>query len=32
VIWSRVAMGAHTPPQTLVGAAIGAGFAVLALT
>ena len=32
VIWSRVAMGAHTPPQALVGAAIGAGFAVLALT
>ena len=31
VIWSRIVTGAHTPLQTLVGTAIGAGFAVLAL-
>jgi hypothetical protein len=31
VIWSRIVTGAHTPPQTLAGAAIGAGFAMLAL-
>ena len=32
VIWSRIALGAHTPLQALAGAAIGAGFAVLTLT
>lgn len=31
VIWSRIATGAHTLPQTLVGAAVGAGFAALFL-
>ena len=31
VIWSRIVTGAHTPMQTLVGTAIGAGLAVLAL-
>ena len=31
VIWSRIVTGAHTPLQTLAGAAIGAGFAMLAL-
>lgn len=31
VIWSRIVTGAHTPLQTLAGAAIGVGFAVLAL-
>jgi hypothetical protein len=31
VIWARVAPGAHTLPETLVGAAVGAGFAVLFL-
>jgi hypothetical protein len=27
VLWSRVASGAHTPAQTLAGAAVGAAFA-----
>lgn len=27
VLWSRVALGYHTPRQTLVGAAIGFAFA-----
>jgi membrane-associated phospholipid phosphatase len=31
VLYSRVALGAHTLPQTLVGAALGAGLAVLFL-
>jgi hypothetical protein len=31
VLWSRVAQGAHTLPQTLAGAAVGAGFAVIFL-
>jgi membrane-associated phospholipid phosphatase len=31
VIWSRIVTGAHSPLQTLAGAAVGAGFAVLAL-
>jgi hypothetical protein len=31
VIWSRIATRAHTLPQTLVGAAVGAGFAALFL-
>ena len=31
VVWSRVTPGAHTLPQTLAGAAVGAGFAVLFL-
>jgi hypothetical protein len=31
VIWSRIAMGAHTPLQALAGTAIGAAFAVLTL-
>jgi hypothetical protein len=31
VIWSRIVTGAHTLPQTLVGAAVGVGFAVLFL-
>lgn len=31
VIWSRIALKAHTPPQTLAGAAIGAFFAALVL-
>jgi hypothetical protein len=28
VLWARVSSGAHTLPQALVGAAVGAGFAV----
>jgi hypothetical protein len=31
VIWSRVTPGAHTAPEALVGAAVGAVFAVLLL-
>jgi hypothetical protein len=31
VIWARVALGAHTLPETLAGASVGAGFAVLFL-
>ena len=31
VLWSRVALGAHTLPQALVGAAVGTGFAILFL-
>jgi hypothetical protein len=31
VIWARVALGAHTVPETFAGAAVGAGFAVLFL-
>jgi membrane-associated phospholipid phosphatase len=31
VIWSRIVTGAHTLSQTLAGAAVGAGFAVLFL-
>jgi hypothetical protein len=31
VVWSRVTLKAHTLPQTLAGAAVGAGFAVLFL-
>jgi hypothetical protein len=31
VVWARVVLGAHTVPETLVGAAVGAGFAVLFL-
>jgi hypothetical protein len=31
VIWARVALGAHTVPETLAGAALGAGFAFLFL-
>jgi len=31
VIWSRVASGAHTLPQALAGAAVGAAFAILIL-
>jgi hypothetical protein len=31
VVWSRVALGAHTLPETLAGAAVGVGFAVLFL-
>ena len=31
VIWSRVALGAHTLPETLAGAAVGIVFAVLFL-
>ena len=31
VLWSRVAPGAHTLPQALAGAAVGAGIAVLFL-
>jgi hypothetical protein len=31
VLYSRVALGAHTLPQTLAGAAVGAGLAVLFL-
>src|SRR5215213_2851135 len=31
VVWSRVALGAHTVSETLAGAAVGAGFAVLFL-
>lgn len=29
VLWSRIALGAHTPPQTLAGAVVGASFALL---
>jgi hypothetical protein len=31
VAWARVALGAHTVPETLAGAVVGAGFAVLFL-
>jgi membrane-associated phospholipid phosphatase len=31
VVWARVADGAHTLPETLVGAAVGAAFALLFL-
>jgi hypothetical protein len=31
VVWSRVALGAHTLTETLAGAAVGVGFAVLFL-
>jgi hypothetical protein len=31
VVWSRVTLKAHTLPQALAGAAVGAGFAVLFL-
>ena len=31
VIWSRVTLGAHTIPETLAGALVGAGFALLLL-
>jgi hypothetical protein len=31
VLWSRVRQGAHTLPQTLAGAAVGSGFALLLL-
>ena len=31
VLWSRVALGAHTVPQTLAGAVIGVAFAVVFL-
>src|ERR671916_385648 len=31
VVWSRVAPGAHTLPEALTGAAVGAGFALLLL-
>ena len=31
VIWARIMAGAHTPLQTFVGAAVGAGFALLFL-
>lgn len=31
VIWSRVVLDAHTLPQALAGAAVGAGFAILFL-
>ena len=31
VIWARAALGAHTVPETLAGAAVGAGFAFLFL-
>jgi hypothetical protein len=31
VVWARVALGAHTLPETLVGAAVGAGFALVFL-
>jgi hypothetical protein len=31
VVWSRVAPGAHSLPEALTGAAVGAGFAVLVL-
>ncbi len=32
VIWARLTSGAHTLPQTLVGAVVGAAFAALFLT
>jgi hypothetical protein len=31
VLWSRVALGAHTLPEALTGAAVGAAFAILFL-
>ena len=31
VVWSRVTLKAHTLPQALAGAMVGAGFAVLFL-
>ena len=31
VVWARASPGAHTLPETLVGAAVGAGFAILFL-
>ena len=31
VVWARVALGAHTVSETLAGAAVGAGFALLFL-
>jgi hypothetical protein len=31
VIWARVALGAHTIPETLAGAVVGVGFALLFL-
>ena len=31
VIWARVTLGAHTVPETLAGATVGAGFALLFL-
>jgi len=31
VVWSRFSLGAHTIPETLAGAAVGIGFAVLFL-
>ena len=31
VIWSRILLNAHTLPQALAGAAVGAGFAILFL-
>ncbi len=31
VLWSRIAAGAHTPAQALVGAGVGAAFALLFL-
>ena len=32
VVWSRVALGAHTIPETLAGATVGAALALLFLT
>ena len=31
IVWARVASGAHTPPQVLAGAVVGAAFALLFL-
>jgi membrane-associated phospholipid phosphatase len=31
IVWARVASGAHTLPQALAGAAVGAAFALLFL-
>jgi hypothetical protein len=31
VIWARISPGAHTAPQTLAGAGLGAAFALLVL-
>jgi hypothetical protein len=31
VVWARVSLGAHTLPETLVGAVVGVGFALLFL-
>jgi membrane-associated phospholipid phosphatase len=31
IVWARVASGAHSPPQVLAGAAVGAAFALLFL-